>query len=258
MNINLRKPIIAGNWKMNLNRKEAATLITDFAPNVLYARSEVVIAVPFTNLETAKNIIKTTNIKLAAQNCHFEKKGAYTGEISVPMLKDLGTDYVIIGHSERRQYFAETNQTVNLKIKAALEHNLKVILCVGETLEQREQNITTEVISLQVIEGLKNIKAKDMQNIVIAYEPIWAIGTGETATAQQAEDVCKSIRKILTNIFSDEISQKTAILYGGSMNAQNAKDLLSEENIDGGLIGGASLKAREFTEIIKIADELVK
>ncbi|MEG1448363.1 MAG: triose-phosphate isomerase, partial [Oscillospiraceae bacterium] len=160
MNSSLRTPIIAGNWKMNLNRKETAFLITDFAPNILSAKPEVIIGVPFTNLETAKNIIKPTNIKLAAQNCHFAPKGAYTGEISVSMLKEIGVDYIIIGHSERRQYFSETNQTVNLKVKAALEQGIKVILCVGETLEQREQNVTTEVISLQVIEGLKDVKAK--------------------------------------------------------------------------------------------------
>lgn len=257
MDINLRKPIIAGNWKMNLTRKEAGTLITDFAPNVLSAKSEVVIAVPFTNLETAKRIVQPTNIMLAAQNCHYAKKGAFTGEISVPMLKDIGTDYVIIGHSERRQYFAETNKTVNLKVKSALEERISVIMCVGETLEQREQNVTKEIITLQVIEGLKDLKTRDMENVVIAYEPVWAIGTGETATAEQAEEVCKMIRETISTIFNDKVAEATSILYGGSMNPKNAEELLSQKDIDGGLIGGASLKAKDFTEIIKIADKLI-
>lgn len=257
MDINLRKPIIAGNWKMNLTRREAATLITEFAPNVLSAKSEVVIAVPFTNLETAKDIIRPTNIMLAAQNCHHAKNGAFTGEISVPMLKDIGTDYVIIGHSERRQYFAETNKTVNLKIKSALEERVKVILCVGETLEQREQDVTKEIISLQVIDGLKDIKTKNMEDVVIAYEPVWAIGTGKTATAEQAEKVCKMIRETIATIYNEKTAEATPILYGGSMNPKNAEELLSQKDIDGGLIGGASLKAKDFTEIIKIADKLL-
>lgn len=250
MNKDCRKTVIAGNWKMNNTRVETKKLILELMPLVKDADCEVVIGVPFTNLETAIELTKNTNIKVAAQNCHWAQSGAFTGEISAPMLKELGVEYVILGHSERRQYFGETSLTVNQRLKAALEGNLKVIMCVGESLSDREAGITQNVIAIQTKIGLNNISKEDMKNIVIAYEPVWAIGTGKTATSDQANEVNEYIREVIASIFDKETANKTTIQYGGSMNANNAAELLSKENIDGGLIGGASLKSEDFSKII--------
>ncbi len=249
MNKKLRKAIIAGNWKMNNDRVAAKALITDLIPLVKDADCGIVICVPYTNLETALELTKGTNISVGAENCHFEKSGAFTGEISADMLKEMGVEYVIIGHSERRQYFAETDETVNKRTKAALEAGLKVILCVGETLSEREDEITNEIISIQLKRGLKGIE--DISNVVIAYEPVWAIGTGKTATSEQAQEVCAFIRETLSDLYTIKIADATTVQYGGSMNTKNCDELLSMEDVDGGLIGGASLKANDFSVLIK-------
>ena len=254
MNKAKRKAIIAGNWKMNMTVAGTEKLIDELIPLVKGLDGcETVICVPFTDLWAASAKIKGTGIKLGAQNVHFEPKGAYTGEISADMLKEIGTDYVIIGHSERRTYFAETDKTVNLRAKAALGAGIKVIMCVGETLDQREKGETEKVISDQIDGGLDGFTAEQMKNTVIAYEPVWAIGTGRTATPEQAEEVCGYIRKLLSGKFGKEVSDSVAIQYGGSMNAANAAELLAKENIDGGLIGGASLKPANFAVIVKAA-----
>ena len=250
MNKNLRKPVIAGNWKMNNTRVETKNLISELIPLVKDASCEVVIGTPFTNLETALEQTKNTNIKVAAQNCHWAEKGAFTGEISAVMLKELGVEYVILGHSERRQYFGETSTTVNKRVKAALENGLKVIMCVGESLEERETGITENVIAIQTKIGLSGVSKEEMKNIIIAYEPVWAIGTGKTATSEQANQVNHFIRSVIASLYDAETADKTVVQYGGSMNAGNAKELLAEEDIDGGLIGGASLKAQDFAKII--------
>lgn len=255
MNRTLRKPIVAGNWKMNNTRAEAKALIDELKPLVNNANCEVIICVPFTNLETAIDCCKGSNIKVGAQNCHFEKSGAYTGEISPVMLKELGVEYVVLGHSERRQYFNETDETVNKRLKAALLEGLKVILCVGETLEQRESNKTESVVTDQTKRALDGVKEDDLKNIIIAYEPVWAIGTGKTATADQAEEVCAIIRNVVSSLYNEELSKSIVIQYGGSMNAQNCDELLQKEDIDGGLIGGASLKANDFSKIVDAASK---
>lgn len=254
MNKTLRPVVIAGNWKMNKTRSEAKALIEEIKPLVKDAACEVVVCVPFTNLETALDAVKGSNIKVGAQNCHFENSGAFTGEISAVMLKEMGVDYVIIGHSERRQYFGETDVTVNKRTKAALAQGLKVILCVGELLNEREQNITEEIVSLQTKIALSDITAEQMKDIVIAYEPVWAIGTGKTATSAQADEVCAFIRKVVAGLYDNAVADAVTIQYGGSMNAANAKELLSMNDVDGGLIGGASLKAIDFNEIVKAAE----
>lgn len=250
-----RRAVIAGNWKMNNDRVQTRELIRDIKPLVEGADCDVVICVPFTNIETALNETVGTNIKVGAQNCHFETKGAYTGEISAEMLKELGVSYVILGHSERRQYFAETNLTVNLRLKAALSENLNAIVCVGETLEERENGITSEIVSLQIKTALKDISKAQMQNVIVAYEPVWAIGTGKTATADQAAEVCGTIRKVVGEIFDLNVAKRLTIQYGGSMNPKNCDELLSKEEVDGGLIGGASLKATDFAAIVKSASQ---
>jgi triosephosphate isomerase len=249
----LRQAIIAGNWKMNKTRPEAKALIEALKPYAEKATCGVVICVPFTNLETAVNLTKGTNIKVGAQNCHFEKSGAFTGEISADMLVELGVEYVIIGHSERRQYFGETDETVNKRTKAALAAGLKPIVCVGELLWERECNITEEVISRQIKLDLFDISAEDIKKVVIAYEPVWAIGTGKTASDEQAEEVCAFIREILAKIYDKATADAVTIQYGGSMNPGNAAGLLAKENIDGGLIGGASLKAEDFAVLLDAA-----
>lgn len=254
MNKNLRKAIIAGNWKMNKTRPEAKALLDELKPLAANAGCEVVVCVPFTNLETAVAATKGTNIKVGAQNVHFEKSGAYTGEISADMLVELGVEYVVIGHSERRQYFAETDETVNKRTKAALAAGLKPIVCVGELLWERECNITNEVIARQIKLDFFAVSAEDVKKCVVAYEPVWAIGTGKTATADQAEEVCAFIRNELAKLYDKATANAVTIQYGGSMNAGNAAELLSKENIDGGLIGGASLKAADFSTIIKAAN----
>lgn len=254
MNKNLRKAIIAGNWKMNKTRPEAKALLDELKPLAANAGCEVVVCVPFTNLETAVAATKGTNIKVGAQNVHFEKSGAYTGEISADMLVELGVEYVVIGHSERRQYFAETDETVNKRTKAALAAGLKPIVCVGELLWERECNITNEVIARQIKLDFFAVSADDVKKSVVAYEPVWAIGTGKTATADQAEEVCAFIRNELAKLYDKATANAVTIQYGGSMNAGNAAELLSKENIDGGLIGGASLKAADLSTIIKAAN----
>ena len=251
MNQQLRKAVIAGNWKMNKTPAEAKVLIEEIAPLVKNAVCDVVVCVPYVDLCTALETTKGTNIHVGAENCHWEPSGAYTGEISAPMLKAMGVEYVIIGHSERRTYFGETDVTVNKRVRAALDNGLKVILCVGEYLEQREQGITAELVAMQVKIALGGVFAEELKNIIIAYEPVWAIGTGLTATADQAEEVCAQIRATLASLYCEDCANAVTIQYGGSMNAKNAKELLSKENVDGGLIGGASLKAPDFAAIVE-------
>lgn len=248
-----RKAIIAGNWKMNKTATEAAELIDALIPAVKDAGCEVVICVPFTDLVTAVAKTKGTNIHVGAENVHFEKSGAFTGEISADMLVDLGVEYVVIGHSERRQYFAETNETVNKRARAALAAGLKPIICVGESLTQREQGVTEELVRMQTKIALQGVDAEAMKNIIIAYEPVWAIGTGKTATSDQAQEVCAAIRKVLAELYGEAVAKATTVQYGGSMNAGNADELLSKPDVDGGLIGGASLKADAFAAIVAAA-----
>ena len=254
MKKNVRKAIIAGNWKMNKTRPEAKALLEELKPMVADVKDvEIVACVPFTNLETALAATAGTNIKIGAENCHFEKSGAFTGEISADMLAEMGVEYVVLGHSERRQYFAETDETVNKRTKAALAAGLKPIVCVGELLWERECNITEEVIARQIKLDFFGISADDLKKCVIAYEPVWAIGTGKTATADQAEEVCAFIRATLAKLYGADVAETITVQYGGSMNAKNAAELLSKTNVDGGLIGGASLKAADFTTIITAA-----
>ena len=255
MKKSVRKAIIAGNWKMNKTRPEAKELLEAIKPLVANAEGkvEVIACVPFTNLETAVNTTAGSNVKVGAENVHFEKSGAFTGEISADMLTELGVEYVVLGHSERRQYFGETDETVNKRTKAALAAGLKPIVCVGELLWERECNITEEVIARQIKLDLWSLTAEQVKNVVIAYEPVWAIGTGLTATPDQAEEVCAFIRATLAKLYDDATAQAVTIQYGGSMNAGNAAELLSKENVDGGLIGGASLKSADFNTIVQAA-----
>ncbi len=258
MNKEFRKAVIAGNWKMNKTPAEAIKLIEEIREqtrNIDTNNCDFVACVPYTDIGVAVEASKGSNIKIGAQNCHWEASGAYTGEISPQMLKECGVDYVIIGHSERRQYFGETDLTVNKRTKAALDAGLTVILCVGELLEQREQGVTGEIVSLQTKIGLMDVTEEQLQRIIIAYEPVWAIGTGKTATAEQADEVCGIIRDVLTELYSEDTAKTITIQYGGSMNAKNARELLSKEHVDGGLIGGASLKAEDFAEIIKATNQ---
>ena len=253
MNKTLRKAIVAGNWKMNNDRNAAKKLITELNPLVKDAACEVVLCVPYTNLETALSLCEGTNMHVGAENCHWAKSGAFTGEISAEMLAEMGVEYVIIGHSERRQYFGETDQTVQARVRAALDAGLKVILCVGEVLEQREQGITEEVVALQTKVALGGVSEEELSRNVIAYEPVWAIGTGKTATADQAEEVCAFIRSVVAKLYSKAAADALTIQYGGSMKPGNAKELLSKEDVDGGLIGGAALVASDFAAIIEAA-----
>lgn len=253
MNKALRKAIVAGNWKMNNDRNAAKKLITELKPLVADAACEVVLCVPFTNLETALSLCEGTNMHVGAENCHWANSGAYTGEISAQMLTEMGVEYVIIGHSERRQYFGETDKTVNARIRAALDAGLKVILCVGEVLEQREQGITEEIVSMQTKVALGGVTEEELSRIIIAYEPVWAIGTGKTATADQAEEVCAIIRGVVAKLYNKTAADALTIQYGGSMKPANAKELLSKEDVDGGLIGGAALVASDFAAIIEAA-----
>ena len=255
MNKQLRQPVIAGNWKMNKNRKEAAELIEALKPLAAGADCEVVICVPFTNLETAVNMCQGTNIKVGAENCHFEESGAFTGEIAPGMLTEIGVEYCVLGHSERRQYFGETDVTVNKRVLAALKAGLKPIVCVGEHLEEREQGITDELVAMQTKIALMGVTPEQMANVIIAYEPVWAIGTGKTATAEQANEVCAVIRSTIEGLYGKQIADATVVQYGGSMNPSNADELLAQPDVDGGLIGGASLKADQFAEIIRAASK---
>ncbi|MBE6897364.1 MAG: triose-phosphate isomerase [Ruminococcaceae bacterium] len=254
MNYDKRKTIIAGNWKMNKLPSETYDYIKEVAAKVEGAKCEVVACVPFVNLANAIEAAKGTNVKIGAENLHFMPSGAFTGEVSAAMLKDIGVEYVIIGHSERRQYFAETDITVNKKVIAALEAGLKPIVCVGELLDEREQGITAEIVSIQTKIAFMGVDKSAFKNIVIAYEPVWAIGTGKTATSDQAEEVCKIIRDVLCDLYDEETAEGTTIQYGGSMNAGNAKELLGKYDVDGGLIGGASLKSEDFATIVKAAE----
>ncbi len=255
MNKSKRKAIIAGNWKMNKTRPEAKALLEAVKPLVANAEGkvEVVACVPFTNLETATNVTAGSNVKIGAENVHFKSNGAFTGEISAPMLVELGVEYVVIGHSERRQYFGETDETVNKRTVAAVEAGLKPIVCVGELEWERNCNITEEVIARQIKLDLWSLKAEQVKNIVIAYEPVWAIGTGNVATPDQAEEVCAFIRAQLAKLYDEETAEAVTIQYGGSMNAKNCAELLAKPNIDGGLIGGASLVAEDFNTIVQAA-----
>ena len=247
----MRKAIIAGNWKMNLTPSEGVKLVNELKPLVKDADCEVVVCVPATDIQAVGEAVKGSNIKLGAENVHFKDSGAYTGEISAAMLLELGVEYVIIGHSERRQYFAETDETVNLRTLKALEKGLTPIVCVGETLEERETGKTEEVLKRQITVGLKGVE--DLTKLVIAYEPVWAIGTGRTATAAQANEVCALIRNTIAGLYDWTVADDVVIQYGGSMNAGNAAELLAQPDVDGGLIGGASLKAHDFSVIVAAA-----
>lgn len=246
----MRKKVIAGNWKMNMLPNEAISCVDELAKLVKDTENEVILCVPYTDLFYALLTAQNTNIKIGAQNMHFEENGAYTGEVSGPMLKSIGVEYVIIGHSERRQYFAETDETVNKKVKAALRNDLKPIVCVGETLEQREAGKTEEVITSQTKLALEGLTEEQVQNTIIAYEPIWAIGTGKTATAEDANNSIKDIRNEIRKNYGQNIAENVIIQYGGSVKASNAKELFSTSDIDGGLVGGASLKVEEFANIV--------
>lgn len=247
------KYIIAGNWKMNKLPSETYDFVKEIENATKGASCEVVCCTPFVNLTEAVRAAKGTHIKIGAENLHFEDSGAFTGEVSADMLRDIGVDYVIIGHSERRQYFAETDETVNKKTVKALAKGLIPIVCVGESLEQREAGITMDIITIQIKKAFAGISAADAKKVVIAYEPIWAIGTGKTATADQAEEVCKGIRDIIGQLYCPNCAKEFTIQYGGSMNASNAAELLAKPDIDGGLIGGASLSAEKFAPIVEAA-----
>ncbi len=246
----MKQTLIAGNWKMNNGLSETKALIEDLKKIEIQDHCEVVICPPFVNLGMASQLLQGFNIKLGAQNMHYQDKGAYTGEISPKMLKDLNATHVIIGHSERRQYFGETNELTNKKTGAAIGHGLRPILCVGETLAQREGQIAKKIVRRQVIEGLKDIRLQSGEEVVIAYEPVWAIGTGKTATNDEANEMCEFIRQVLSELFGDNIADAIKILYGGSVNPKNVDGLMSEKHIDGALVGGASLKAEDFSRLI--------
>ena len=246
----MRKPIIAGNWKMNLSIKEAIKFVEDVNTDVSKGDVEPVIAAPFTFLKDLKEAVKSTNIKIAAQNMHFEDSGAFTGEVSAPMLKEIGVDYCVIGHSERRQYFAETDETINKKLHQAFKYDIVPILCVGETLEEREQGKTNDVVKSQVIADIKDLSADLVSKLVIAYEPIWAIGTGKTATADQANEVISYIRNVVKEIYNDQVSENVRIQYGGSVKPENVEEIMEKSDIDGALVGGASLKASDFIKLV--------
>lgn len=252
----MRKPIIAGNWKMNNTIAETKALVTELIPLVKDAKADVVICTPYTDLATAVEMTKGTNIHVGAENVHWAEKGAFTGEVSANMLVELGVEYVIIGHSERRQYFGETDQTVNARVKAALSKGLKPIICVGELLEEREAGKTEEVVVRQTTEAFKDIDKSELENIVIAYEPVWAIGTGKTATAEVANETIAIIRRTMAELYCPKCAEnRVRIQYGGSMNPKNAEELLSKPDVDGGLIGGASLKTESFAKIIEAANQ---
>ena len=250
-----RLPFIAGNWKMNKTVGEAVDLVRELKASISKVRGvEVAVAPPFTALLSVYKELEDSTILLAGQNLYWEEKGAFTGEVSPLMLKEVGCCYVIIGHSERRQFFGETEETVNRRIKAALAHSLKVIFCIGEMLREREEGKTFSVIERQVEGGLKGLGDKEMTNVVVAYEPVWAIGTGKTATPEQAEEVHRFIREKLEKLYSGEISEETRIQYGGSVTPENIKGLMNQANIDGALVGGASLKAEPFSKIVRFKE----
>ena len=247
------KYVIAGNWKMNKTPAEATALINELKPLVANASCDVIVGVPFVDLPAALEATKGTNIGVAAQNCHWKESGAYTGEISAAMLKEMGVGTVILGHSERRTYFGDTNETVAQRVRGALDAGLNVILCVGEYLEQREQGVTGEVVAMQTKIALGGVSEDELKRVIIAYEPVWAIGTGKTATAEQANEVCALIRATVAGLYNEAAAKALTIQYGGSMNAGNAADLLAQPDVDGGLIGGAALKANDFSIIVAAA-----
>ena len=246
----MRKKVIAGNWKMNMLPNEAIAFIEEFTPLVKDSENEVVLCVPYTDLFYALLTAQNTNIKIGAQNMHWAENGAYTGEVSAKMLKSIGVEYVILGHSERRQYFNETDETVNKKLKVAFENELKPIVCVGETLEEREKGITAEVITSQTRLALEGLTPEQVKNTIIAYEPIWAIGTGKTATSEDANKSIKEIRQEIEKIYGKDVADCVIIQYGGSVKSSNATELFNMSDIDGGLVGGASLKPDEFAKIV--------
>ena len=251
----MRRVVIAGNWKMNMTPSETRAFISELAPMVKgLDKCDIVLCVPYVDIEAAVESAKGTNIHIGAENVHFAESGAYTGEISAKMLCEIGAEYVVIGHSERRQYFGETDATVNLRTKAALAAGLKVILCLGEVKEERLSGITNEVVSMQTKLDLAGVSKEELKNVIIAYEPVWAIGTGLTATPEQADETCGVIRNTVAELYGADAAEEITIQYGGSMNDGNAKELLAKANVDGGLIGGASLKTDKFTTIVKAAN----
>ncbi len=247
------KYVIAGNWKMNKTPAEATALIEAIKPLVKDAACDVVVGVPFIDIPAALEATKGSNIGVAAQNCYWEKSGAFTGEIAADMLAQMGVGYVILGHSERRTYFGDTDATVAKRVRGALDAGLTAILCVGEYLEQREQGITAEICAMQTKIALEGVSKEELSRVIIAYEPVWAIGTGKTATAEQANEVCAQIRAVIAGLYDQEAANAVTIQYGGSMNAGNAAQLLAMSDVDGGLIGGASLKAEDFATIVAAA-----
>lgn len=255
MNKALRKAVIAGNWKMNKTPSETTALIGEMKPLVKDAGCKVVLCVPFIDIPAAVEAAKGSNIEIGAENVHFKESGAYTGEVSANMLVESGVKYVVIGHSERRQYFGETDQTVNLRTLAALNAGLTAIVCVGETLEQRELGYTETLLKFQTKMALTNVTAEQLKNVIIAYEPVWAIGTGVTATADQADEGNGYVRAAIAEVYGKDIAETVTIQYGGSMNAKNADELVAKVNVDGGLIGGASLKAPDFAAIVAAASK---
>ena len=246
----MRRKVIAGNWKMNMLPNEAIDYIEAFAPMVKDTNNEVILCVPYTDLWYALMNAQGTNIKIGAQNMHYEEKGAYTGEVSPQMLKSIGVEYVIIGHSERRQYYNETDETVNKKVKAAYEVGLKPIVCVGESLEEREAGKTEDIITNQTRLALEGLTADQVKATIVAYEPIWAIGTGKTATSEDANNSIIAIRNEIKRIYGEDVAEEVIIQYGGSVKSSNAKELFTTSDIDGGLVGGASLKPEEFSKIV--------
>ena len=251
----MRKPIIAGNWKMNKTPAEAVELVKGLIPLVKDAKCDVVVCPTAVCLPAVAEVIKGTNIKLGAQNVHFAEKGAYTGELSADMLKAVGCEYVIVGHSERRQYFGETDKTVNLRATAAVKAGLTAIICVGEMKDERVDGYTDIIVAYQTKMALKGLTAEELDHVVIAYEPVWAIGTGLTATDEQANETIGVIRKAIAEVYGDDVAQKVRIQYGGSMKGSNVKGLMAQPEIDGGLIGGASLKPEQFVDIINAANQ---
>ena len=246
----MKKKVIAGNWKMNMLPNDTIRFIDELTPLVKDTQSEVILCVPYTDLFYALLTAQNTNIKIGAQNMHWEESGAYTGEISAEMLKSIGVEYVIIGHSERRQYFNETDETVNKKVKSAFTSELKPIVCVGETLKEREAGLAQEIVTNQVKEALEGLTDMQVENIIIAYEPIWAIGTGKTATSEDANEMIKEIRQKIANLYGQKVADGVIIQYGGSVKSSNSKELFSTSDIDGALVGGASLKVDEFAKIV--------
>ncbi len=246
----MRKPIIAGNWKMNKSVSEAKELIKQIRDIDLNPEVEAVICTPAIDLQTAVELTKGTNVKVGAQNMYFEESGAFTGEISPTMLTDLGVEYVVLGHSERREYFHEDDSLINKKVLSALAHNLVPILCVGETLEEREAGKEKDKVKGQIVENLKDVKAEEFDKVVIAYEPIWAIGTGKTASSDDAEEMCAYIRELIADNFGKDAADKVRLQYGGSVKPNNVKELMAKPNVDGALVGGASLEAESFGALV--------